>query len=295
MGQPLRLMAVHAHPDDESSKGAAAMARYAADGAQVLVVTCTGGERGDVLNPSAPDLPDAIGTVRRAELATACQVLGVAQVSLGFVDSGLGTGPTAAGFAWRPLGELVPSLVGVVREFRPHVMLTYDRTGGYPHPDHVMCHRVSVAAFDVAADADSHPELGPAWQPQKLYYHIGMHPARLAALQAESHRRGEHNDAHLEQLLAHDPWPGLPVTTRIPCGDYFETADRALLAHESQIDPDGFWFTYSPELRRAVWPTEDFHLARAMVPVEPTETDLFAGCVTDDAMRVARKRVSHVG
>ncbi len=156
----LRLMAVHAHPDDESSKGAATLARYADEGHRVLVVTLTGGERGDILNP-AMDLPDVhghIAEIRRDEMAKAAEILGVEHTWLGFVDSGLAQGRPAAAAArgtasrwcrWRCPTE---ALVRVVREFRPHVMTTYDENGGYPHPDHIRCHQVSVGAFEAAGD-----------------------------------------------------------------------------------------------------------------------------------------------
>ena len=152
-------MAVHAHPDDESSKGAATMARYADEGARVLVVTLTGGERGDILNP-AMDLPEVhgrIAEIRRDEMAKAAEILGVEHHWLGFVDSGLPEGdpppPLPEGcFALVPLEEPTEALVRVIREFRPHVMTTYDENGGYPHPDHIRCHQVSVAAYEAAAD-----------------------------------------------------------------------------------------------------------------------------------------------
>ena len=156
----LRLMCVHAHPDDESSKGAATMARYVDEGHEVLVVSCTGGERGDVLNPRLKDdahiLRD-LAQVRRDEMARAQEILGVRHTWLGFVDSGLPEGdplpPLPDGcFALEPLAVTTEALVREIRRFRPHVVTTYDENGGYPHPDHVMCHDVSVAAFAAAGD-----------------------------------------------------------------------------------------------------------------------------------------------
>ena len=156
-------MCVHAHPDDESSKGAATMARYVEEGADVLVVSCTGGERGDILNPALKERADIaanIHAVRLQEMANAERILGVHHEWLGFVDSGLPEGdplpPLPEGcFGLTPLEESVPRLVALVRKFRPHVMTTYDENGGYPHPDHIMCHKVSVAAFEAAGDPSS--------------------------------------------------------------------------------------------------------------------------------------------
>ena len=162
VGEQLRLMAVHAHPDDESSKGAATMARYVAEGVEVMVVSCTGGERGDVLNPRLqhdPEVQRDIVGFRRKEMAEAVRILGVQHRWLGFVDSGLPEGdplpPLPDGcFALEPLEIAAAPLVRLVREFRPHVMTTYDEDGGYPHPDHIMCHKVSLEAFEAAGDPD---------------------------------------------------------------------------------------------------------------------------------------------
>ncbi len=142
--EPLRLMAVHAHPDDESSKGAATMARYVREGVDVLVCTLTGAQRGDILNPAMerPEVRADLTAIRRAEMDAAREILGVRQQFLGFTDSGLPEGdplpPLPAGcFALSPLESAARPLVKAVREFRPHVMLTYDENGGYPHPDHI--------------------------------------------------------------------------------------------------------------------------------------------------------------
>jgi len=185
----LRLMAVHAHPDDESSKGAATMARYVREGVEVLVCTMTGGERGDVLNPAMdrPEVRADMARIRRDEMSQAREILGVEQRFLGFVDSGLPEGdpkpPLPAGsFALVPLAEAAAPLVRAVREFRPHVILTYDESGGYPHPDHIKTHQVTVEAFEAAADPDRYPEAGgEPWQPLKMYYFVSFHRAKYVA------------------------------------------------------------------------------------------------------------------
>ena len=174
-GERLRLLHVHAHPDDESSKGAATTAKYVAEGVDVVVATCTGGERGSILNPAMdrPDILANIADIRRQEMDRAREILGIKQVWLGFVDSGLPEGddppPLPEGcFARTDIAEAAAPLVEVIRSFRPHVMTTYDENGGYPHPDHIMCHKISVAAFEAAADPDAYPYRGAAWQPLKL-------------------------------------------------------------------------------------------------------------------------------
>jgi len=282
-------MAVHAHPDDESSKGAATMARYAREGAEVLVCTLTGGERGTILNPAMeqPGIRENLTAVRRAEMAAARKVLGVQQRFLGFTDSGLPEGdpppPLPDGcFALEPLERAARPLVQAVREFRPHVLLTYDENGGYPHPDHIKCHQVSVAAFEAAADPDRYPDCGEPWQPLKLYYHVSFHRARMLALHEAMLARGLESP-YADRIDPVDsaeksrPRRPLTITTRVPCADYFEIRDQALRAHATQVAPDHGWFVVPLEVQRAAWPTEDYHLARSVVDAELPEDDLFAG------------------
>ncbi len=282
----LRLMAVHAHPDDESSKGAATLARYADEGHRVLVVTLTGGERGDILNP-AMDLPEVrgrIADIRRDEMARAAEILGVEHHWLGFEDSGLPEGdpspPLPEGcFALVPLEEPVAELVKVIREFRPHVMTTYDENGGYPHPDHIRCHQVSVAAFEAAGDHRLHPDAGEPWTVSKLYYNHGFLRERMQMLQDEFAKNGQ--EGPFAKWLANwDPEFDVHagrVTTRVPCSDYFTQRDEALKAHATQIDPTGFFFATPIEWQQRLWPTEEFELARSRVPARLPEDDLFAG------------------
>jgi mycothiol S-conjugate amidase len=282
----LRLMAVHAHPDDESSKGAATMARYVREGVDVLVCTATGGERGDILNKAMdrPQVRANLAGVRRAEMDRAREILGVRQQFLGFMDSGLPEGdplpPLPAGcFAVEPVESAARPLVQAVREFRPHVILTYDENGGYPHPDHIMTHRISVAAFEAAADPDRYPGAGQPWQPLKLYYFVTFHRARFMAMHEEMIRRGLESPYASRLAEWSDQPDRMPheITTRVPCGDYFEIRDQALLAHATQVDPESSWFACPVDAQRAAWPTEDFHLARSVVDTDRPEDDLFAG------------------
>ncbi len=287
----LRLMAVHAHPDDESSKGAATMARYVREGVDVLVATCTGGERGDVLNPKMdrPEVKDNITEIRRAEMDRAREILGVKQAWLGFVDSGWvenydpadPSGLPQDAFARVPAEEAAEPLVRLIREFKPHVILTYDEEGGYPHPDHIQTHLVSMVAFDAAGDPDRYPDSGRPWQPLKLYYHMGFTRTRVVALHEELLAMGEESP-YGEWLANWDDRRDKSgrVTTRVPCGEYFEVRDDALRAHETQIDPDGFWFRVPMAVQRRRWPTEDYELVRSLVDSSMPEDDLFAGVQT---------------
>ncbi|HEX8508700.1 MAG TPA: mycothiol conjugate amidase Mca [Propionibacteriaceae bacterium] len=284
-GERLRLLHVHAHPDDESSKGAAATARYVAEGVQVVVATCTGGERGSILNPAMerPEVLENLAEVRRQEMEQARQILGVEQVWLGFVDSGLPEGdplpPLPEGsFATVDLEEAIVPLVKLIRSFRPHVLTTYDEKGGYPHPDHIRCHEVSVAAFEAAADPDRFPELGDAWQVLKLYYQFTFHRDRIVALDEAMRAKGLESP-YAERLAGWEPDPEhqARLTTLVPCADYFHVRDQALLAHATQVDPQGAWFAVPLELHQESWPTEDFELARSLVDSVVPEDDLFAG------------------
>lgn len=280
-------MAVHAHPDDESSKGAAMMAKYVRDGAHVLVVTCTGGERGDLLNPSVDLGGRQIAEVRRDEMARAAQILGVQHVWLGFEDSGFPDPDSdealpAGSFAALDLAEAAAPLVAEIRRFRPHVITTYDEIGGYPHPDHVRTHEITALAFETAADPEvivrADDEELPPWAPLKLYYDITFHLERLQRLHEAALAAG--GDSPFGDWLAE--WGERPpksdrVTTRVHCADFFELREAALKAHATQVDPDGRWFAIPRQTHAQVWPTEDFELAAARIPAVLPEDDLFAG------------------
>ncbi|WP_239071908.1 mycothiol conjugate amidase Mca [Amycolatopsis sp. SID8362] len=271
----MRLMAVHAHPDDESSKAAATLARYVDEGHEVLVVTCTGGEEGSILNPAmdTPEVRADLTAVRRGEIARAIEVLGVQQRWLGFADSGWPDGtPVPPGrFASLPLSTCTERLLVEMREFRPHVVITYDENGGYPHPDHIRAHEVAVAAFEAAGD-------DPDWQPLKLYYVHEWCGKKMAIFHEALLAAGLDSPYH-EWLKEWDTKPDIyaRITTRVPCADHFPRRDAALLAHATQIDPDSHWFAVPLELQRELWPTEDFELARSRVGGSGPEDDLFAG------------------
>lgn len=278
-------MAIHAHPDDESSKGAATMARYVSEGADVLVVTCTGGERGSILNP-AMDRPDVLGNlpeIRRQEMERARRILGVRQVWLGFEDSGYPEGdpppPLPEGcFAALPVDEAARPLVELIRRERPHVVTTYDEKGGYSHPDHVMVHTVTMAALDAANDPARYPETGEPWQPLKVYYHMTFHKARFLALHDAMVAAGLESP-YAERLAQWEDAGdhGVRITTRVECAEWFPVRDQALIAHATQVDPNSFWFACPVELQQKAYPTEDYELARSEVETTIPEDDLFEG------------------
>lgn len=286
----LRLLAIHAHPDDESSKGAATMARYVSEGHKVMVVTCTGGERGDILNPAMdrPGVLENIPAIRRDEMAQAMEILGTEHRWLDYEDSGLPQGdplpPLPEGcFALADSDEVTRELVGILRDFRPHVIITYDENGGYPHPDHLKVHEVSMLAWDRSGDEDYAPELGEPWTPLKLYYSHGFIRQRMQMF-------------HDRLILMGQPSPYAPmierweenkadimarVTTQVTCDAFFSKRDDALRAHATQIDPAGAFFGTPVEVQRRLWPTEEFELAKTRVKTSIPENDLFAGIGPD--------------
>ena len=285
MGGMLRLMHVHAHPDDESSKGAASTAKYVAEGVDVHVATCTGGERGSILNPKMdrPDVLEHIAEIRKREMEAARQILGITQDWLGFVDSGWPEGDPKPPLPEGCFGLLDPEvaaepLVRLIRSFRPHVLTTYDENGGYPHPDHIQCHRISVVAFEAAGDPERYPDAGEPWQPLKLYYHHGFNRPRTQALHDAMLAHGLESP-YAERLAEWkaDPEHDARITTRVPCADYFGVRDQALIAHATQIDPDGPWFSVPLQVAREAWPTEDYELVTSHVETSLPEDDLFAG------------------
>ena len=277
-------MCVHAHPDDESSKGAATMAKYVAEGAEVLVATCTGGERGSVLNPKLdrPEVWADIANLRAAEMNRAREILGIKQVWLGYVDSGFPEGdplpPLPEGcFGLADLDEAAGRLAGHIRTFRPQVLVTYDETGGYPHPDHIMCHRVSMRAVELAADAAAFPDLGQPWQVAKVYFHMSGHRARYARLDELMHEEGLESPYRERLANWHQDDKAARLTTFIHCSEFFEVRDEALRAHATQIDPDGPWFAVPLAIQKLGWPTEDYELVCSTVETSIPEDDLFAG------------------
>ena len=281
---PLCLLAVHAHPDDEASKGAGTAVLYADQGVHTVLVTCTDGAAGEILNPAA-DTPenraDMVG-VRMRELAESVRILRYSSFHfLGYRDSGMpGTEDNARPdcFAAAPLDEAVGKLVAIIRAERPQVLITYgDDHSGYPHPDHIRVHDVSLVAFDAAGDPDRFPEAGEPWQPLKLYY-SGWSRARIEALHGAFLARNE--ESPWEKWL--DRWGNdPPMTTRIDVGEHLDARRAALLAHRTQIDPESFWMRLPEDVVREVFPWEEYRLARSLVDVTVAEggfeDDLFAG------------------
>ncbi len=275
-------MTVHAHPDDEASKGAATVARARAEGVRTVLVCCTGGEQGEILNPAmdTPEVRERLAEVRMEELADSMAVIGYDEVVLlGYRDSGMAGCPSNDDprcFARADHDEAVGRLVRAIREHRPQVLVIYgDDQRGYPHPDHLRVHEIGLAAFEAAGDPQRHPDAGAPWQPLKLYYTVWSR-ARMVAAHERFLALG------LESPFT-DEWFERPdqddrITTIVDISDYADIRPRALMAHRTQIDPDSkMWFGLPPEEARTVHPFDEYVLARSLVDSPVPEDDLFAG------------------
>lgn len=284
-GFPLRLLSVHAHPDDESSKGAGTVARYRAEGIGATLVCCTGGEAGDILNPAmdTPEVRERLPEVRMEELAAAVEVIGYDRVEmLGYHDSGMPDTPENErpdNFWNAPLEEAVAKLVAIIRRDRPQVVLTYgDDQRHYAHPDHLKVHDISVPAFDRAADPDFLPELGEPWQPLKLYYSVWSR-RRMLALHAKFGELGLTSPFDDEWLSRAEQYhQDHRITTQVDVIDFADVRERALRAHATQVDPTSpFWFGLPADVSAALHPWDDYILARSLVDTRLPESDLFSG------------------
>jgi mycothiol S-conjugate amidase len=278
----LCLLTVHAHPDDESSKGAGTVAKAHAEGIHTVLVTCTGGEEGDILNPAMDndEIRSRLHEIRMEELQAAIDVIGYDElVLLGYRDSGMPDTPANERpdcFACAPLDEAVGKLVGAIRRFKPQVIVTYgDDQRGYPHPDHLRVHDISIVAFDEAGDPDKHPEAGDPWQPSKLYY-TSWSRARMVATHEKFLELGL--ESPFDEKWFTRPDQDHKITTRVDISDFNDIRAKALLAHRTQVDPESpFWFGLPPEAAREVHPFDDYVLARSLVDTDVPEDDLFAG------------------
>ncbi len=275
---PRTIVALHAHPDDESSKGAATIARYRDLGTRAVLVTATGGEAGEILNPDAETAAACtdLATVRRSELREAAGIIGYDDlVMLGYRDSGMpgsddNRHPDA--FINAPFDEILERLVAIVRCERPHVILGYDDHEWYPHPDHLRIHDLSAAVFNAAADPARFPDTGDPWAADRLYAPV-FSLRRLHALSDAMVSRGL--ESPFSRWIEHiGPDAVDPPLTTIDVGPYVERARDALRAHRTQIDPDGPWFQVPLDVVLSVYPYEDFELLASRDGADPVGTDL---------------------
>lgn len=260
------------------------MARYAKEGVRVTLVCATRGEEGEILNPrmDQPGILERMAELREAELETACDLLGVEEIyQLGYRDSGMPDSPgneNPAAFMNADPEEAVGKLVEIIRKERPEVVLAYDESRGYDHPDHVKVHEWGTQAFHDAGDAEKFPDRGEPWTPSKLYYFATFTKQRFQRLNDAAVAEGM--DPPYAGWL--DNWDSFgfeepKITAQVDVGDFIELRSKALLAHATQIDPDSFWFAVPDEMHRKVYPWEDYTLIASNVPTRDLEEDLFEG------------------
>ncbi len=283
----LGLLCVHAHPDDEATSTGGILARYAGEGIRTAVVTCTGGERGEIHNMDPVEVGPRLAEVRHAELTASLRVLGAGEPRmLGYVDSGmLGTeGNDDPKSFWRAdTDEAVGRLVAQIRAFRPDVVTTYDAYGGYGHPDHVQAHRVAVLAAEASGIARLYPEAGPPWRVRKVYlstFATSMFGELFAALERLGLTPPPPDPDAAGDVEEPQVPPGTPdelIGAAVDIRPYVETKWAALQQHSSQLDPEAFFMRLPPELRVTVFGTEQFLRLRSDVEVPAREDDLFTG------------------
>jgi N-acetyl-1-D-myo-inositol-2-amino-2-deoxy-alpha-D-glucopyranoside deacetylase len=280
----LTLMAVFAHPDDESFGTGGTLARYGSDPeVRVTLVCATRGEAGEISDPQLAT-PEHLGEVREQELRCACQALGVDDLFfLGYRDSGMAGTPEnqrPGAFAIAEADEVVGKIVAHIRRERPNVMVTFDETGGYGHPDHVAIHNHAEAAFYAAADPARYPGqiedgLEP-YQARKLYFTAIPQRFFRAALAKMQEIGIEIPERYLQRVEGPFGLPDEACTTDIYVEDFWQTKQAAIQCHATQLNPDSIFSMIPPEIMRELQAWECFQLARSYVDGDE-EHDLFAG------------------
>lgn len=281
----LTLMAIHAHPDDECFGGGGTLARYSAAGHITVLVTCTGGEEGEIVDPelNTDEVKRNLAEVRRRELDAAVEILGITHLEmLGYRDSGMVNTPAnedPRSFHKADLEETTGRLVALIRRYRPDVLFTYAEDGGYGHPDHIKAHLTTVAAFGAAGDAARFPEAGEPWTPSKLYYSAWLTRSQVQGLWRAMRERGLSIPFRGQETDEPPEW-GVPddvVTARIDVRDYVTRKIEALRVHRTQIKLDHPFVTLPEDLAREYVGVEGFVRAQSRVAAPERESDLFAG------------------
>jgi mycothiol conjugate amidase Mca len=286
MTEPLTIMVVHAHPDDEAIGTGGTLARYSAEGIRTVLVTATLGEEGEIVVPelNTPEVKARLAEVRHEELRRAVAILGVSDLEiLGYRDSGMvGTESNSHPdcFNMADPDEATGRLVRLVRAYKPQVLVSYNEFGGYGHPDHIACHKATIAAFETAGDAERYPAAGPAWRPLKLYY-TNLPRRQLQRAWEEMKARGLPTPLDEPDFdVARFTVPDDVITTAVEVGDYMRQKLDALLVHRTQIAPDGRFMAIPEDVRRELFGREYFTRVAARVAIPENgayEDDLFAG------------------
>ncbi|MGH3905210.1 MAG: PIG-L family deacetylase [Pseudonocardiaceae bacterium] len=269
-----RLLAIHAHPDDESITTGGLLARCADAGVRTRLVTCTDGRYGPV-NPGLglTLTPDELAEVRRKELGTAAKVLGVAELDwLGYHDSGMMGSPNnqrSQAFWAEPLQKLVERVVRILRHFRPHMLVTYDSFGCTGHPDHIQAHRIALLAVEGAAEPHLFPDTGAPWAVSHVFYPVFPMSAMERFIDEELRTGRPHPFDGRSSAEINYTRPDVMVTHEVDIGEVYERKRMALHAHRTQVG------SHYPQLYRAALARrehEHFRLALG----RPAESDVDA-------------------
>lgn len=283
--QDLTFMAVRAHPDDECFTVGGTLARYSGEGVNTVVLICTGGENGDIVDEelNTPESKARLGEIRHEELERSCAILGVHHLEmLGYRDSGMAETPEnddPRSFNKAELEEAAGRLVRHIRKYRPHVVVTDNEEGSYGHPDHIMCNKVTVASVERAADPDFRPDLGDAYQVPKLYYTAFAHFQVLQTWK-EMRELGLEMPWRNEEDGDAEPTWGLPDDEIGAVLDVHEELQKkidSLLAHRSQIKPDMWMLQLPRDVLAGFLGVEVFQRIRSVVRIDARETDLLDG------------------
>ncbi len=292
----LTLMAVRAHPDDECFVLGGSLARYSRQNVNTVVVICTGGENGEIVDPelNTPEVQEHLAEYRLRELQKSCEILGVRRLEmLGYRDSGMSGTPEnedPRSFNKADVEVATAKLVRLVRETRPDVIVSDNEEGGYGHPDHIMSNRITVAAYEKAAEPNYRPDLGPPHAIGILYYAAWSRNQivevwrRMRELGLELPWRRDEEEADSE------PTWGLPdelVGAVVDVREYLDLKIQSLLAHRTQVKPDMWMLTLPRELQEIFMGYETFFRKESRLAVEGRQTELFAGVGQPD-LAVAR-------
>jgi N-acetyl-1-D-myo-inositol-2-amino-2-deoxy-alpha-D-glucopyranoside deacetylase len=257
------LLAIFAHPDDEAFGTGGTLARYAAEGADVVLVCATRGEAGEIADENLAT-PESLGQVRENELRCAAGALGISEVIfLGYRDSGMAGTPEnedPRAFVNAPAEEVVAQLVGIIRRARPDVIVTFEPNGGYGHPDHIAAHHHTIAAFHAAADPARYPEQGEAWQASKLFYNT-IPRSFFLTMRDQLEAMGEDTSAFARFEEAGAGWPDDQIHVTLDVAGEIEAKWTALNCHRTQFGPDNLFRRLPEKVTRQIMSREHFALA----------------------------------
>jgi N-acetyl-1-D-myo-inositol-2-amino-2-deoxy-alpha-D-glucopyranoside deacetylase len=276
------LLAIFAHPDDEAFGTGGTLAHYATEGVRVVLVCATRGEAGEISDPALATAEN-LGTVRETELKCAAQMLGISEVIfLGYRDSGMADTPSnddIRAYVNVPANEVVRRLVGIIRDLKPTIVVTFEPSGGYGHPDHTAIHRHTVAAFHAAANPDRYPDQGPAWQAQRLFYTALPH-SFFQEILSKMKELGVDTSEYERFDEDFAGWPDEQIHCVLDIGPAVDAKWEALECHRTQFGPNNLFRRLPVDVIKETLRKEHFALAWPKAKAGFKLGDLFEGIET---------------